>query len=90
MSETSENSQEHKKIANLAIKPTLLYPKLITHLIEKYALKGMAHITGGGLLENIPRSIPDNLCAEIYNDSWHVPEIFSWLKNYGNLQMVNL
>ena len=81
---------EYKKIANLAIKPTLLYPKLITHLIEKYALKGMAHITGGGLLENIPRSIPDNLCAEIYNDSWHVPEIFSWLKNYGNLQMEDM
>ena len=59
-------------------------------MIDKYALKGMAHITGGGLIENIPRSIPDNLCAEIYNDSWYVPEIFSLLKNYGNLQMEDM
>ena len=46
----------------------------------------MAHITGGGLTENIPRSLPDKLCVDIFKDSWDVPEIFEWLQKNGNIQ----
>ena len=45
----------------------------------------MAHITGGGLTENIPRSLPKDLAAEIFIDSWELPEIFEWLKKNGNI-----
>ena len=45
----------------------------------------MAHITGGGLTENIPRSLPQNLAAEIIIDSWELPEIFKWLQKNGDI-----
>jgi phosphoribosylformylglycinamidine cyclo-ligase len=67
------------------MKPTHLYPNLIMDLINKFDIHGMAHITGGGLTENIPRSIPKNLSASINIDSWDIPEIFKWLKVNGNL-----
>ena len=44
-----------------------------------------AHITGGGLTENIPRSLPKHLAVEIYLDSWQLPEIFKWLQENGNI-----
>jgi len=50
----------------------------------------MAHITGGGLTENIPRSIPKNLAVNIDTNSWHMPEIFKWLKTNGNLKNLDM
>ncbi len=49
------------------------------------AIRGMAHITGGGLLENVPRVIPHDLCAVIDVASWELPPVFKWLKEVGNL-----
>ena len=79
------NKDEYESIVELAMKPTHLYPNLIMDLINKFDIHGMAHITGGGLTENIPRSIPKNLSASINTDSWDIPEIFKWLKVNGNL-----
>jgi phosphoribosylformylglycinamidine cyclo-ligase len=79
------NKDEYESIVELAMKPTHLYPNLIMDLINKFDIHGMAHITGGGLTENIPRSIPKNLSASINIDSWDIPEIFKWLKVNGNL-----
>ena len=73
------------KITELALKPTHLYPNLIVQLINQFKINGMAHITGGGLTENIPRSLPKHLAAEIYLDSWQLPEIFTWLQENGNI-----
>jgi len=72
-------------MVNDALLPTKLYPKLILNILEKYQVNSMSHITGGGLLENLPRSIPKNLSAEINSDSWQMPAIFEWLKNEGNI-----
>ena len=79
--------EEKKSIANKLLTPTILYPKLILEIINEYQINSMAHITGGGLAENLPRSIPDNLCVEIKTDSWELPEIFKWIKNEGNISM---
>ena len=80
------NNEEYESVVELAMKPTHLYPNLIMDLINKFDIHGMAHITGGGLTENIPRSIPKNLSASINTDSWDIPEIFKWLQVNGNLK----
>jgi phosphoribosylformylglycinamidine cyclo-ligase len=54
-------------------------------LINQFKINGMAHITGGGLTENIPRSLPKYLAVEIYLNSWQLPEIFKWLQNNGSI-----
>ena len=83
--DASLNKDEYESIVELAMKPTHLYPNLIMDLINKFDIHGMAHITGGGLTENIPRSIPKNLSASINTASWDTPEIFKWLQVNGNL-----
>lgn len=67
------------------LKPTRIYVKPILELIKNFPLKGMAHITGGGLKENIPRVLPDNLQAEININSWAIPPIFDLLRKIGEL-----
>lgn len=75
----------NKKLGEELLKPTRIYAKTILKLIDEFSIKGMAHITGGGLLENIPRILPENLQAEIILNSWNVPPIFNLLKKLGNL-----
>ena len=83
--ESKVNEEEKNIIAKRCLEPTLLYPKLIMELISNYKINSLSHITGGGLTENLPRSIPDNLCVEIDTDSWEMPNIFKWLKENGNI-----
>ena len=83
--DSSAKEDELKKIIKLALKPTHLYPNIILRLIEKFSIHGMAHITGGGLTENIPRSLPQDLSAEISLASWELPEIFIWLQEKGSI-----
>ena len=68
-----------------ALSPTLLYPKVILNILEKYQVNSMSHITGGGLVENLPRSVPKNLSVEIDSESWQMPPIFEWLKSHGKI-----
>ena len=65
--------------------PTKIYVKSILKLVEKDLVKGMAHITGGGLLENVPRMLPNSLAAEIDAVRWECPPVFKWLKNAGKV-----
>ena len=80
------NKEEYRSMIELALKPTHLYPNLIMKLVSNFDIHGMAHITGGGLTENIPRSIPENLSASIDTGSWVMPEIFKWLQANGSLE----
>ena len=80
------NKEDYRSIVDLALKPTYLYPNLIMKLVSDFDIHGMAHITGGGLTENIPRSIPENLSASINTGSWVMPEIFKWLQTNGSLK----
>ncbi len=65
--------------------PTRIYVKPILATLEQVNIKGMAHITGGGLTENVPRVLPDGLQAVIHSDSWVRPPLFQWLQQAGNI-----
>ena len=65
--------------------PTRIYVDLIRNLSEKIRINAIAHITGGGLIENLPRVIPSHLKANIELASWKQPPIFSWLQDKGNI-----
>jgi len=67
------------------LKPTRIYVKTILSLLDEFKLKGMAHITGGGILENLPRILPDNLKAVIKNQSWQIPETFKIIQEAGSI-----
>ena len=71
----------------LALRPTHLYTAVILDLIKKVEIKSIANITGGGLLENIPRSIPNTLSSEIYLDNWKIPAFFSSIQKLGKIQL---
>jgi phosphoribosylformylglycinamidine cyclo-ligase len=65
--------------------PTRIYVKSIHALLEQVDVHAMSHITGGGLLENLPRVMPQNTRARIDADSWQMPEVFKWLQQQGNI-----
>ena len=71
-------------LANILLQPHKSYLELIKPVIDR--ISGLAHITGGGFLENIPRILPDGLQAAIKLDSWNVPPIFQWLQRKGNIE----
>ncbi|TBR41120.1 phosphoribosylformylglycinamidine cyclo-ligase [Marinomonas agarivorans] len=66
--------------------PTKIYVKSILALMENMQVNALAHITGGGLLENIPRVLPEDTCAYIDSNSWKRPAIFDWLQAQGNVE----
>ncbi|WP_435307525.1 phosphoribosylformylglycinamidine cyclo-ligase [Sebaldella termitidis] len=72
-----------QKISEYLLTPTKIYVKPVSKIIKKFKVKGMAHITGGGLIENVPRVIPDGLSAVISKDKIKVPEIFTYLQLKG-------
>jgi phosphoribosylformylglycinamidine cyclo-ligase len=72
--------------ARVLLEPTRIYVKPVLGLLEQLPIKGIAHITGGGLLENIPRVIPAGLTAAIDCHTWQWPDIFSWLQSRGNIE----
>ncbi|OAM29957.1 phosphoribosylformylglycinamidine cyclo-ligase [Eikenella longinqua] len=74
-----------KTLRQAVIAPTRLYVKPILAALEKFEIKGMAHITGGGLTENIPRVLPENCVAQIDAHSWPLPKLFQWLQQAGNV-----
>ena len=88
--ETKIDKSDLKEIIDHVLKPTLLYPKLILSLILEFNIKSISHITGGGLTENLPRSIPSDLCAEININSWDLPFIFKWLQENGEINDDNM
>lgn len=65
--------------------PTRIYVKPLLPLCKAGLIKGMSHITGGGLTENVPRMLPKHLSAEIDLQSWEVPKMFQWMKKAGNV-----
>lgn len=72
-------------LGEVLLTPTRIYVKTILSLTREFTIKGIAHITGGGLIENIPRVLPEGLCAVIDRDSWEIPPIFSLLREEGEL-----
>lgn len=81
-----EISQEHT-LGEILLMPHINYTKPILDLLGIIKVKGMAHITGGGLLENIPRILPANCTAQINTKAWTVPAVFKTLQKIGNLSL---
>lgn len=74
-----------KTIGDALLTPTRLYPAVVLPLVEKFDIHGMAHITGGGFYENIPRALPDDMGCTIDAAAWEVPAIFGLLSKWGNV-----
>lgn len=74
-----------KPLSDWLLQPTRIYVKPLLDLLHKIPVHAMAHITGGGITENLPRVLPEHLAALINPDSWHKPEIFRWLQEQGNI-----
>ena len=74
-----------KTIAETLLTPTKIYVKPVLALLEKVNVKGISHITGGGFYENIPRSIPDGLCARIDKSTIRILPIFDIIASWGNI-----
>jgi phosphoribosylformylglycinamidine cyclo-ligase len=74
-----------KPFRDVVMAPTRIYVKSLLKLLAAMPVKGMAHITGGGITENIPRVLPAGLTAEVRRDSWTLPPLFQWLQAQGNV-----
>lgn len=74
-----------KKLGDELLIPTKLYPKACLPLIEKFDIRGMVHVTGGGFYENIPRVLPEGCGVEVNTEAWPVPKIFELVKEWGNV-----
>jgi phosphoribosylformylglycinamidine cyclo-ligase len=72
-------------IGEILLTPTKIYVKSILNLMRDFNIAGIAHITGGGLIENINRIIPNGCKAEIIKDSWEIPMIFNFIQEKGNI-----
>ncbi|CDH22984.1 phosphoribosylaminoimidazole synthetase (AIR synthetase) [Xenorhabdus bovienii str. kraussei Becker Underwood] len=76
---------EGKSLADHLLVPTRIYVKPVLELIEQFEIHAIAHLTGGGFWENIPRVLPENMQAKINASSWQWPAIFTWLQQAGNV-----
>lgn len=74
-----------RALSELILEPTRIYVKPVLKLAAELDVKGIAHITGGGLLENIPRMLPDTVAARIERRAWTMPPLLAWLKSQGNV-----
>lgn len=72
-------------LADVLLEPTKIYVKPLLALLEQLPVKGMAHITGGGFIENIPRVLPENVDVEIQYGSWPIQPVFSLMQSKGNV-----
>lgn len=68
------------------LKPTKIYVKTVQALIGRYQINGIAHITGGGFIENIPRTIPSGFMAVVELGSWDIPPVFKLMQKLGNIE----
>jgi phosphoribosylformylglycinamidine cyclo-ligase len=87
---TKSNAKLDQKLADrtlgdLLIEPTRIYVDSILNALKTEQIKGLAHITGGGIIENIPRILPEHLAAEVDLKSWPRSELFQWLQAKGNV-----
>jgi phosphoribosylformylglycinamidine cyclo-ligase len=74
-----------KTLGEELLAPTRIYVKPVLYLLEKYKILGIAHITGGGIVENIPRILPEGVSVQINQKSWTKPPIFSLIQKEGKI-----
>ncbi|MDQ3186490.1 MAG: phosphoribosylformylglycinamidine cyclo-ligase [Pseudomonadota bacterium] len=74
-----------KTLMDVIMAPTRIYVKPVLDLMKHLPVKGLAHITGGGLVENIPRVLPEGFAAVLQKGEWDMPPLFRWLQQQGNV-----
>lgn len=74
-----------RPLSDVLIEPTRIYVKPLLALMEKIDIHGLVHITGGGLVENIPRVLQPDLTAVLHRDAWQMPPLFTWLQQHGGV-----
>jgi phosphoribosylformylglycinamidine cyclo-ligase len=74
-----------RPLADVLMAPTRIYVKPVLGLMQEVRVKGLAHITGGGLLENVPRTLPDGVRAALDRGAWPLPPLFRWLQEEASL-----
>jgi phosphoribosylformylglycinamidine cyclo-ligase len=85
-----ESPFEGKTLGEVLLTPTRIYVKPLLSLFEQVTIHALAHITGGGLVENLPRVMPDHTRAVINPDSWPTLPIFDWLQQQGNIETTEM
>ena len=86
VNERSTFGKSEEKLLEFLLEPTAIYAELVRSILDlKIPIHSMAHITGGGLPENLPRCLPSGLCAAIDRKTWSVPEIFQWMQLSGDI-----
>ena len=74
-----------RPLADAVLEPTRIYVKPVLRLLKSMKVKGLAHITGGGLTGNVPRILPERLAARLERSAWALPPLFRWLQERGNI-----
>jgi phosphoribosylformylglycinamidine cyclo-ligase len=74
-----------RPLGDALLAPTRIYVKPLLALMDKMEVKGLVHITGGGLVENVPRVLQSNLTAVLHRDAWTMPPLFKWLQEHGGV-----
>ncbi|HXZ49760.1 MAG TPA: phosphoribosylformylglycinamidine cyclo-ligase [Usitatibacter sp.] len=81
-----ERFDEERTLGQALLEPTRIYVKPVLAALERVPIKGLAHITGGGLTENVPRMLPQGACARLESARWPRPAIFDWLQRQGRIE----
>ncbi len=79
-----------KTLGETLLEPTKIYVKQLLELMKHVEIHALAHITGGGITENLPRVLPEGLNASVKLDSWQLPAIFQWLQEKGNVSLADM
>ncbi|MAE62462.1 MAG: phosphoribosylformylglycinamidine cyclo-ligase [Planctomycetaceae bacterium] len=89
LDEVHEDCDPTRTLGRALLEPTRIYAKSIITILHRYRVKrvvsGMAHITGGGMAENLNRALPEDLDAHVQLDSWEIPPVFNFLAKHGNV-----
>lgn len=81
---------ENSTLGEALLKPTKIYVKSLLSLLEQVPIHALAHITGGGITENLPRVLPEGISAQIDLSSWYFPSIFKWLQQQGKVSQADM
>jgi phosphoribosylformylglycinamidine cyclo-ligase len=81
---------EGVSLADALLAPTTIYVSALKDILANFDVHALAHITGGGLLENLPRVLPENTCGVVNTSSWSMPAVFEWLQQNGNVEQMEM
>ena len=84
---TDDRNIDGNSVEQLLLQPTRIYVRSVLALLQRATVKGLAHITGGGLSDNLPRILPDDVHAEIDTASWRQGPVFDWLQQNGRIEV---